>query len=77
MNNNKQPPGFSIKKLFLKIFSIFTEKYLCLSLFLIKLGTFRYATLLKRDSNAGVFCEYCKIFKKAYFEENLLTAASE
>ena len=27
------------------------------------------ATLLKRDSNTGVFlCEYCKIFKNTYFK---------
>ena len=37
----------------LKNFAIFTEKQLCWSLFLIK--TWRPATLLKRDSNTGVF----------------------
>ena len=26
-------------------------------------------SLLKRDSNVGVSCEYCEIFKSAYFEE--------
>ena len=36
----------------------------------------RSATLLKGGSNTGVFCEYCKIFKKTYFEENLRTTAS-
>ena len=34
-------------------------------------------TLLKRDSNTVFPCEYCKIFKKTYFEEHLGTAASE
>ena len=38
-----------------KNFSKFTGKYLCLSLFLIKLRAFRSATLLKRDSNSAVF----------------------
>ena len=34
---------------------IFIVKYLCWSLFLIKLQNFRPATLLKSDSNTGVF----------------------
>ena len=29
--------------------------------------------LLKRDSNTGVSCEICKIFKNTYFEEHLRT----
>ena len=41
--------------LFLKFFKIFTRKHLRLSLFLIKLQSFRAANLLKRDSNTGVF----------------------
>ena len=32
----------------------------------------RPATLLKRESNTVVFCEYCEIFKKASFIEHLL-----
>ena len=36
-------------------FTNFTGKYLCWSLLLIKLQVFRPATLLKRDSNTGVF----------------------
>ena len=40
---------------FLKKFVIFTEKHLCWSLFLIKLHAFILATLLKTDSNTGVF----------------------
>ena len=40
-------------------------------------NTFKPVTLLiKRDSNVGVSCEYCKIFKKTYFEKHLWTAAS-
>ena len=39
----------------LKNFAIFTEKYLCWTLFLIKLPDLRLANLIKRDSNTGVF----------------------
>ena len=28
-------------------------------------------TLLKRDSNTGVFCEYCKFLGTTFFIENL------
>ena len=52
-------------------FWIFTGKFLVGDSFLIK--NFK-AILLKRDSNTGVFCEYCGIFK--CFEEHLETAAS-
>ena len=38
----------------LKHFSIFTEKYMCYSLFN-KVAGLRPATLLKRDSKTGVF----------------------
>ena len=53
MNNMKQPPEMFYKKAVLKNLSIFTGKYLCSSLFLIKLGVFRSAK--KGDSNAGAF----------------------
>ena len=33
-------------------------------------------TLLQRNSNTGVFCEICEIFKNPYLEEHLRTAAS-
>ena len=36
----------------------------------------RPATLLKRDSNTGVSCQYCEIFKNTYFEELLRMTAS-
>ena len=39
----------------LKKFAIFTGKYLCWSLFLVKLLFFRPANLFKSDSKAGVF----------------------
>ena len=44
-----------LKKTILKNFSISTRKHLYQSLVFIKLQTFRPATLLKRDSNKGVF----------------------
>ena len=46
----------------LKNFGIFTEKHLCLSLFLIKFQAWRAATLLKRDSNTGIFLRILQIF---------------
>ena len=39
----------------LKHFTIFTGKHLSWRLFLLKLQAFRPATILKRDSNTGVF----------------------
>ena len=39
----------------LKYFAMFTGKHLCWSRFLIMLQAFRPKTLLKRDSNTGVF----------------------
>ena len=73
MNNKKQPPEVFYKKAVLKNVIIITGKHKCSSLFLIKLRPFRSATFFKRDSNEiQVFSgEYCKIFKKANFEENL------
>ena len=48
-------------------FRKFHRKAIVLESFLIKLRAFRPATLLKRDSNTGVFCETCKIFKNTFF----------
>ena len=45
----------SVKKRVLNNFAYFTAKHPCWSLFLTKLQAFRPATLLKRDSNTGVF----------------------
>ena len=52
--------GSRRSQLFFKIdvlenFPNFTGKHLCWSLFLMKLQAFRCATLLKRESNTGVF----------------------
>ena len=51
-------------------FANFTGKQLCRSLFLIKLQALRPATLLKRDSNTGVFLWICEIFKNTSFLQN-------
>ena len=53
--SQKQPPEELCKKTVFKNFAVSTGTHLCLSLFLIKLQTFRPATLLKKDSNTGVF----------------------
>ena len=53
-------------KAVLKNFAIFTGKQLCWSLFLIKLQGFWAATLLRKDSNTGVFPCILRIF--IYFE---------
>ena len=42
-----------VKSDVLKNFANFTEKHQCWSLILLKLQTFRPATLLKRDANTG------------------------
>ena len=60
----------------LKIFAVFAEKHLSWSYFSIKVTGLEVCNLLKRDSNTGVFCGYCKNFKNTYFEEYLRTAAS-
>ena len=52
-----------------------TRKHLWWSLVLVKLQTLRPVALLKRDFKRDSY-EYCKIFKKIYFEDHLQTAAS-
>ena len=69
-------PEMICEKDVLKYFAKFTGKHLRWSLFLIKLQTLVLATLNKKDSNTGVFCEFCKIFENTYFEEHLQAAAS-
>ena len=49
------PQEVFYKKEVLKNFANCTGKQLCRSLFLLKLQTYRPATLLERDSNTGVF----------------------
>ena len=60
-----------LKKLLLKISQYSQE---CWSYFLIKLLASRSATVLKRDSNTGVFLWILQIFKNTYFEEELQPA---
>ena len=60
----------------LKDFAIFTEKHLCWSLFLINIQAWRPATLLKRDSNIGVFCEIYEIFQNTFLCRTHAVAAS-
>ena len=62
------------KKTVIKNFAIFTGKHLCWSYFLIKLLASRSATVLKRDSNTGVFLWILQIFKNTYFEVELQPA---
>ena len=59
----KQPPEAFYKKTALKHFAIFTGKYLCWSLFLIKLQALKPPTLLKRDCNIGVAVNIAKFLR--------------
>ena len=82
----KQSPEVFYKKAVIKICCNTHRKHLCYSLFLIKLQTFRPATLLKRNFNTQLYqketptqvfsCEYFKIFRNTYFEEHQQKAAS-
>ena len=54
----------------LKNFAIFTGKYLCWSLFLINIQTWRPATLLKRDANIAVFLWNLRSFYEHSFSQN-------
>ena len=62
----------SIKRAILKHFAIFMGKHFCWSLFLIKLQTFRPATLLKRNSNAVAFLWILRNFKEHLFHRTPL-----
>ena len=73
----KQPRGVFYKKAVLKNFGKFARKHLCRSLFSKNLHTFRSATLLRETPTQLLYCKYCKIFKKTYFEEHQQTAAFE
>ena len=62
-----------VEKDVFKNFANFTGKHLCWSLFSKKWQDFWLATLLKRDSNTGVFLrEHSETFKNAYFEVQTL-----
>ena len=58
---------FYIREALLTNFPIFTGKHLSWSLFLIKLQSFRSATLLKRDPNTGVFLWVLQNFSEHLF----------
>ena len=60
-----------MKKAVLKAFAIFIGKHVCWS----ACNTCAYKFIKKR-LQTGVSCQYCKIFKKSYFEEHLRRAAS-
>ena len=61
----------------LKNFAKFTRKQPCWSLFLITLQAWKPATLLKGDSNTGVFLWIWRIFKKSCFYRIPLMATSQ
>ena len=63
----KQLAEVFIKKAVLKNCATLTGKHLCWSISLIWLQYFRSATLLKRDSNTGVFRWILQNFKKHLF----------
>ena len=54
LRNQKQPPGVLFKK-GVKNVTSFTGKQMCWSLIPIKFQAFMPVTLLKRDSDTGVF----------------------
>ena len=69
----KQSPEVLCKKAVLKNLAIFTGKALCWSPFLIEWHAWRAAILLKETPTQVFSCDYCKIFKSTYFQENLRT----
>ena len=68
----QEPPEMFYKKSVFQNFAIFTGKHLCWSLFLIKLQV----CFIKKTPAQVIFCEYCEILKKIYFEKNLWMAVS-
>ena len=64
-----------MKKVVLNNFVIFTGKTPALESFFNKVAI-RTAILLKRVSSKVFSCEYCKTFKKNYFDEHLRSAAT-
>ena len=66
LKRQKQPPDVFCKKRCSQNFVKFTGKHLCQSLF------------FKKEALAQVFaCQFCKIYKNAFFTEHLLTTASD
>ena len=60
----------------LKNFAKFPGKHLCWNYFLINYRPGGLGFYSKETPTQVLSCEYCKIFKKTYFEEHLRTAAS-
>ena len=69
--------SYSVKIGVLKNATNFTWKHLCWSLFSTKLPAFEPATLLKRDSNTGVFLWVLRNVKSSFFYRKPPVAASE
>ena len=61
----------------LKNFTNFTGKHLCWSSFVIRLQAIRPATLLKTDSDTGIFPWYLQTFKEHSFLQKPPMVASE
>ena len=67
-SKNRSSHQVFCKKDFFKKLAIFTGKHMCWSLFLINLQGFRSATLLGRDSKAGVsFVKFAKFLRKLFW----------
>ena len=82
MRKKLQKQSFSRLQIFFKIgvlkkIANFTGKYLCWSLFLIKLQASRPATLLRRDSNTGVFLSNFRNFQEHLFNRTSPVATFE
>ena len=75
VKNNSSHWKCSIKKVFFN-FTKFTEKYICRNLFFVKVVGLRPVNLLKRDSQRGFFCKFCKILEHL-FNRTRLGAVSE
>ena len=70
-----QPQNVSeavVQKVFLKISQNCTRVS-----FLIKLHALACNFIKKRDSDTGVSCEFCEIFKNNFFTDHLWTTAPE
>ena len=64
------------KKAVFKNFAMFTRKFLYWSLFFKKVLGLKACNFIKKKLQQVFSCECCEIFKNAYFEEHLRTAAS-
>ena len=65
-----------MKKGVLRNFTKFTGKHLARVSFSIKLRPSGPQLYLKRNTGAGVFCEFCEISKNTFSTEHLWTTAS-